>query len=70
MFDIGWTELLLLAVLILLVMGPRELPIMLRTLGRYVGNFRTMAFNFRRQLDIMHLDENDPPHHHDDKPEN
>lgn len=67
MFDIGWTELLLLAVLILLVMGPRELPVMLRTIGRYVGNFRTMAFNFRRQLDIMDIES---PPQDDEQPKN
>ncbi len=50
MFDIGWTEMLVLGIVILLVMGPRELPSMLRTIGHYVGRVRHMAQNFRDQL--------------------
>ena len=52
MFDIGWTEMVLLVVIILLIMGPRELPVMVRTIGRTIGNLRTMAFNFRRQIEL------------------
>ena len=56
MFDIGWTEMLVLGVLILLVVGPRELPSLLRTLGQYVGKFRHIAAEFRGQLDDMGRD--------------
>jgi sec-independent protein translocase protein TatB len=51
MFDIGWTEMVVLGVVALLVLGPRELPNMLRTIGRYVKQARTVAGEFRAQLD-------------------
>ena len=50
MFDIGWTELLVVAVIAILVVGPRELPGMLRTFGRTLGNLRRMATEFQGQF--------------------
>lgn len=50
MFDIGWTEMLVLGIVTLLVVGPRELPGLLRTVGRYVGQMRDMAYQFRAQM--------------------
>lgn len=51
MFDIGWTEMLVLGIVTLLAVGPRELPGLLRTIGRYVGQMRDMASDFRSQMD-------------------
>ena len=51
MFDLGWAEMLLLGIVVLLVMGPRELPTMLRTLGRLAGRMRAVTQTFRSQLD-------------------
>ncbi|MGF1650537.1 MAG: Sec-independent protein translocase protein TatB [Hyphomicrobiaceae bacterium] len=51
MFDIGWAELMVVGVVALLVVGPKELPALLRTLGRYVGLVRRHANDFRRQFD-------------------
>lgn len=51
MFDIGWYELLLIGVVALLVVGPKELPTLLRTVGRYVGMMRRQAAEFRDQFD-------------------
>ena len=51
MFDLGWAEMLLLGIVVLLVMGPRELPTMLRTLGRLAGRMRTITQTFRSQID-------------------
>jgi sec-independent protein translocase protein TatB len=51
MFDIGWTELLVIAVVAILVVGPKDLPRMLRTLGNYAGKLRRTANEFRRQFD-------------------
>jgi sec-independent protein translocase protein TatB len=50
MFDIGWSELLIIAIVAVVVVGPRELPGMLRTFGKYVGQMRRMAGDFQRQL--------------------
>lgn len=51
MFDIGWSELLLVGVVALLVVGPKELPRMLRTAGQYVGRARSMARDFQRSVE-------------------
>ncbi|MCH7559554.1 MAG: twin-arginine translocase subunit TatB, partial [Planctomycetes bacterium] len=37
MLDLGWSELLIIGVVALIVVGPKDLPKMLRTLGQYVG---------------------------------
>ena len=51
MFDLGWAEILLLGIVVLLVMGPRELPSMLRTLGRLARRMRVLSQGFRSQID-------------------
>jgi sec-independent protein translocase protein TatB len=51
MFDIGWSELLVIGVVALLVVGPKELPTLLRTVGKYVGMMRRQATEFRTQFD-------------------
>ena len=50
MFDFGWSELLVIAVVAIVVVGPRELPGMLRTFGKYAGQLRSMAGDFQRQF--------------------
>lgn len=50
MFDIGWTELILVAAVAILVVGPKDLPGMLRTFGRTFGNLKRMASDFQRQF--------------------
>ncbi len=51
MFEIGWSELLILAVVTLLFVGPKELPVFLRTIGRYAGVLRRHASEFRAQFE-------------------
>jgi sec-independent protein translocase protein TatB len=50
MFDIGWTELLVVAVVAILVVGPKDLPRMLRTFGQTMGKMRRMASDFQGQF--------------------
>jgi sec-independent protein translocase protein TatB len=50
MFDIGWGELLLIGVVALIVIGPKELPGTLRTLGQWMGKLRRMASEFQGQF--------------------
>ncbi|MXN64566.1 twin-arginine translocase subunit TatB [Stappia sp. GBMRC 2046] len=47
MFDIGWTELLVVAMVAVIVVGPKDLPRMLRTFGQTVGKLRRMAGEFQ-----------------------
>lgn len=53
MFDIGYSELLLIAVVALVVIGPKELPKVMRTVGEWVGRARGMARHFRSGIDTM-----------------
>lgn len=50
MFEIGWSEILVIAVVAIIVVGPKDLPKMLRTFGGFVGKARRMAFDFQRQF--------------------
>ena len=53
MFDIGWTELMVIGVVALIVIGPKELPNALRTVGRYTGKARAMTRHLRSGFDEM-----------------
>jgi sec-independent protein translocase protein TatB len=53
MFDIGWPELIVIAVVALVVIGPKDLPFALRTVGRFVAKARTMAREFQTHVDDM-----------------
>lgn len=50
MFDIGWTELLVIGIVALIVVGPKDLPGMFRTLGRFTAKARGMAREFQRAM--------------------
>ncbi len=50
MFDIGWTELLVIGVVALIVVGPQDLPKMFRTLGRLTGKAKAMAREFQSAM--------------------
>lgn len=50
MFDIGWTELLVIGVVALIVVGPKDLPKMFRTLGQVTGKIRGMAREFQSTM--------------------
>lgn len=51
MFDIGFYEVLVFAVVTLIFVGPKELPVLMRTVGRYVGILRRQADEFRSHFD-------------------
>ncbi len=51
MFDIGWSEMAIIVAVALFVIGPRDLPKALRTIGRYVGKVRAMAREFQSSID-------------------
>jgi sec-independent protein translocase protein TatB len=51
MFDVGWSEMLVIAVVLIVVVGPKDLPRMLRQFGRTTAKLRAMAGDFRRQFD-------------------
>ena len=51
MFDIGWSELLVIAVVAIIVVGPKDLPRMMRSFGSYAGKLRRMASDFQRQFE-------------------
>lgn len=51
MFELGWTEMLVIAIVLIVVVGPKDLPKMLRTFGRMMGKMTSMAGDFRKQFD-------------------
>ena len=50
MLDIGWSELLVIAIVAIVVVGPKDLPKLMRTLGFYAGKVRRAAADFQRQF--------------------
>ena len=53
MFDIGAGELLVIVIVAILVIGPKEMPRALRTAGRWIGKMRRMSAHFRSGIDTM-----------------
>jgi len=53
MFDIGAQEILVIVVVAILVIGPKELPTAMRTAGRWIGKMRRLSAHFRTGLDSM-----------------
>ena len=53
MFDIGAAELLVIVVVAILVIGPKDMPTAMRTAGRWIGKLRRMSSHFRAGLDEM-----------------
>src|SRR5438477_11212659 len=50
MFDLGWGKLILIGIVALVVIGPKELPGALRTLGQWMSKVRRMASEFQNQF--------------------
>ncbi|SRR5258706_8377869 len=53
MFDIAWSELFVIIIVALVVVGPKDLPKLMRTMGQWAGRARAMADQFRRSFDDM-----------------
>jgi sec-independent protein translocase protein TatB len=53
MFDIGWDEMLFTAVVAVVVVGPKDLPMALRTVGRWVAKARKVSNHFRSGFEAM-----------------
>jgi sec-independent protein translocase protein TatB len=53
MFDIGWDELLVIAIVALVVIGPKDLPHAFRIAGRWMARARTMAREFQSHIDDL-----------------
>ncbi|MEM6587986.1 MAG: Sec-independent protein translocase protein TatB [Pseudomonadota bacterium] len=50
MFDLGWTELMVIGIVALIVVGPKDLPGMFRTIGNFVGKAKRMARDFSKAM--------------------
>ena len=53
MFDIGWTEITFILIVTIIVIGPKELPRVLRTVGQWIGKAKSMTSEFRGHVDDM-----------------
>ena len=50
MLGVGWTEMLVIGVIALIVIGPKELPAVMQKIGRFAGTVRRMGTDFQREL--------------------
>jgi sec-independent protein translocase protein TatB len=53
MFDIGWMEMMVIAIVMIVIIGPKELPGVLHTMGRWIGRVRAMARSFQDSIEEM-----------------
>ena len=53
MFDIGASELLMIVIVAVVVIGPKDMPMALRTAGRWIGKIRKVSGHFRAGVDAM-----------------
>lgn len=53
MFDVGAGELLVIIIVAVVVIGPKDLPLAMRTAGRWIGKMRRMSAHFRSGIDAM-----------------
>jgi sec-independent protein translocase protein TatB len=53
MFDIGVGELLVILIVAVVVIGPKDLPLAMRTAGRWIGKMRRISAHFRSGIDTM-----------------
>jgi sec-independent protein translocase protein TatB len=53
MFDLGWSEMAVIMLVALIVIGPKDLPKVARTIGQWTGKARALARDFQRSLDDM-----------------
>lgn len=53
MFDVGASELLLIVIVAIVVIGPKDLPLALRTAGRWIGKVRRVSGHFRSGVETM-----------------
>jgi len=53
MFDIGASELILIVIVAVIFIGPKDMPMALRTVGRWIGKMRDVSNHFRTGLDAM-----------------
>ncbi|CAN7436848.1 Sec-independent protein translocase protein TatB [Phyllobacterium sp. LjRoot231] len=51
MFEVGWSEILVIVIVMIVVVGPKDLPKMLRAFGKATAKFRATAGEFRKQFD-------------------
>lgn len=53
MFDLGWSEILIIIVLTIIIVGPKDLPVVMKTIARYINKLRLFAGQFQANIDQM-----------------
>ena len=54
--QIGWLEILSVVIIAILVLGPKEFPIALKKIGKYIGKFKNTISNFQREVSSVTKD--------------
>jgi len=53
MFDIGWVEMMIVVVVMVVVIGPKDLPVVLHTMGKWIARVQAMARHFQDSIEEM-----------------
>lgn len=53
MFDVGWVEMVVVIVVMIIVIGPKDLPVVLHTMGKWIAHVRAMARSFQDSIEEM-----------------
>ena len=56
---IGWFEILIVVVIAIIVLGPKDFPIMLKKVGSWIGTFKRYVNNIQTEVSNISIDEND-----------
>ena len=56
---IGWFEILIVVVIAIVVLGPKDFPIMLKKVGSWIGTFKRYVNNIQTEVSNISIDEND-----------
>ena len=54
--QIGWLEILSVVIIAILVLGPKEFPIALKKIGKYIGKFKNTVSNFQKEVSSVTKD--------------
>ena len=54
--QIGWLEILSVVIIAILVLGPKEFPIALKKIGKYIGKFKNTVSNFQKEVSTVTKD--------------
>ena len=68
--QIGWLEILIIVSLAIIIVGPKDFPIMLKKVGSWIGTVKRYVNNMQNEVSNINIDENDTKEEKDKKNDN